>query len=140
MVEVGHPGGTFAFDNETPRHRCWLAPFQIADRLVTCSEYVDFIADGGYKTPALWLSEGWAVVQSSGWQMPAYWIAPRDSGVPAEGWQVFGLAGLAQREYRPMLDDPQFVGRFRCPGGGEFLHRVPGWFVVDPAETADLHS
>ena len=60
-----------------------------------------------------------------------------DANIPQ---QVLGLAGLAQREYWRMLDDPQFVGRFRCPGGGEFLHRVPGWFVVDPAETADLHS
>lgn len=94
LVGVGHAGGTFAFDNETPQHRCWLAPFQITDRLVTCSEYVDFIADGGYKTPALWLSEGWALVQSNSWQVPAYWIAPRDSGAPAEAWQVFGLTGV----------------------------------------------
>lgn len=53
---------------------------------------------------------------------------------------VLALAGLAQREHRRMLDDPQFVGRFRCPPGGEVLHRAPGWFEIDPAETADLHS
>jgi ergothioneine biosynthesis protein EgtB len=93
LVEIGHEGGTFAFDNEAPRHRRWLEPFHIADRLVTCSEYADFIADGGYETPALWLSEGWALVQSNGWKAPAYWIAPGDSRTPAEAWQVFGLAG-----------------------------------------------
>src|SRR4051812_2934190 len=94
LVEIGHAGGGFAFDNEAPRHRDWLAPFHIADRLVTCSEYADFIADGGYETPALWLSEGWAVVRSNGWQAPAYWIAPGDSRAPSEAWQVFGLAGV----------------------------------------------
>jgi hypothetical protein len=63
-----------------------------------------------------------------------------DDGDADVAQDVLGLAGLAQREHRRMLDDPQFVGRFRCPGGGEFPHRAPGGFVVDPAETADLHS
>jgi ergothioneine biosynthesis protein EgtB len=94
LVEIGHAGEAFAFDNEGPRHRCWLAPFQIANRLVTCEEYADFIADGGYETPALWLSEGWALVQSNGWRAPAYWIAPGDPRAPAQAWQVFGLTGV----------------------------------------------
>lgn len=94
LVEIGHAGGGFAFDNEGPRHRCWLAPFQIADRLVTCDEYANFIADGGYETPELWLSDGWALVQSKGWRAPAYWIAPGDPRAPAEAWQVFGLTGV----------------------------------------------
>ena len=94
LVDIGHAGGTFAFDNEGPRHRRWLAPFQIADRLVTCGEYADFIADGGYETPALWLSEGWALVRSNGWRAPVYWIAPGDPRAPAPAWQVFGLTGV----------------------------------------------
>jgi ergothioneine biosynthesis protein EgtB len=94
LVEIGHAGGGFAFDNEGPRHRRWLAPFQIADRLVTCEEYAAFIADGGYDTPVLWLSEGWARVQSDGWRAPAYWMAPGDPRAPAATWQVFGLAGV----------------------------------------------
>jgi ergothioneine biosynthesis protein EgtB len=98
LVEIGHTGGGFAFDNESPRHRCWLAPFHIADRLVTCSEYADFIADGGYGTPALWLSEGWAMVQAHGWKAPAYWIAPGDSSAPTDAWQVFGLSGVRQMD------------------------------------------
>lgn len=99
LVEIGHAGKGFAFDNEGPRHRCWLAPFHIADRLVTCAEYADFISDGGYETPALWLSEGWALVQSNGWRAPAYWIAPGDSRAPAEAWQVFGLAGVQPMDF-----------------------------------------
>jgi ergothioneine biosynthesis protein EgtB len=94
LVKIGHAGGAFAFDNEGPRHRRWLAPFEIADRLATCEEYADFIADGGYETPSLWLSEGWAVVQSNGWRAPAYWIAPGDPRAPAAAWQVFGLNGV----------------------------------------------
>jgi ergothioneine biosynthesis protein EgtB len=92
-VEIGHAGEGFAFDNETPRHRTWLQPYQIADRLVTCGEFADFIADGGYRTPSLWLSDGWALAQVQQWQAPAYWIAPGDPRAPAAQWQVFGLHG-----------------------------------------------
>ena len=93
-VQVGHAGAWFAFDNETPRHTTWLQPYRIADRLVTCGEYADFVADGGYRNPALWLSDAWAVVQSEGWSAPAYWIAPGDPRAPADHWQVFGLDGV----------------------------------------------
>ena len=93
-VDIGHAGEGFAFDNETPRHRTWLQPYRIADRLVTCGDYAEFIADGGYRTPALWLSDGWALAQSQQWQAPAYWIAPGDPRAPSEQWQVFGLHGV----------------------------------------------
>jgi ergothioneine biosynthesis protein EgtB len=93
-VEIGHQGEGFAFDNETPRHTTWLQPYRIADRLVSCGEYADFIADGGYRTPSLWLSDGWALVQAQQWQAPAYWIAPEDPGAAATQWQVFGLQGV----------------------------------------------
>jgi ergothioneine biosynthesis protein EgtB len=94
VVEIGHAGGGFAFDNESPRHRVHLQPYRIADRLVTCGEYAAFIAAGGYRDPALWLSDGWAQVQQHRWEAPAYWIAPGDPRAPAEAWQVFGLAGV----------------------------------------------
>jgi ergothioneine biosynthesis protein EgtB len=93
-VRVGHAGEGFAFDNETPRHTVWLQPYRLADRLVTCGEFADFIADGGYRTPSLWLSDGWALVQAQGWQAPLYWIAPGDARVPSSQWQVFGLDGV----------------------------------------------
>jgi ergothioneine biosynthesis protein EgtB len=93
-VKVGHAGNGFAFDNEMPRHAVLLAPYRIADRLVTCGEYAQFIADGGYRHVQLWLSDGWAAVQSGGWKAPAYWIAPGDARAPAAHWQVFGLAGV----------------------------------------------
>lgn len=85
IVEVGHAGTGFAFDNEGPRHAVLLTPFEVSNRLVTCGEYADFIASGGYREPLLWLCDGWATVQAQGWQRPLYW-QPDGS--------VFGLHGV----------------------------------------------
>ncbi len=73
LVRTGHDGAGFAFDNESPRHKTWLDPFVLADRLSTCGEYLAFIQDGGYARPEPWLSDGWAAVQREGWQAPLYW-------------------------------------------------------------------
>ncbi|HEX5304560.1 MAG TPA: ergothioneine biosynthesis protein EgtB [Dyella sp.] len=73
IVEIGHVGHGFAFDNETPRHRTLLQPHALANRLVTNAEYLAFVHDGGYREPSLWLSDGWATVQAEGWQRPLYW-------------------------------------------------------------------
>ena len=99
IAEIGHTGGDFAFDNEQPRHRVLLRPFEIAHRLVTCGEWLAFIDDGGYLDPALWLSDGWALVQAQGWRAPAYWIAQGDPRAPGPGWKVFTLEGQ-----RPLED------------------------------------
>ncbi|HKL77166.1 MAG TPA: ergothioneine biosynthesis protein EgtB [Gammaproteobacteria bacterium] len=86
--QIGHPGGAFHYDNEGPVHRVFLEPFQLASRPVTCGEFLNFIADGGYHRPELWLEEGWARVQTEGWQAPQYW------GKDADGsWTVFTLGG-----------------------------------------------
>ncbi|MCR8956374.1 ergothioneine biosynthesis protein EgtB [Variovorax sp. S2] len=104
VVQVGHEGPQlgFAFDNETPRHAALLQPYAIADRLVNCGDYAQFIADGGYKRPELWLSDGWAAVQAQGWQHPAYWLAPDDPRLGPQqhqsGWQVFGPHGVRSME------------------------------------------
>ena len=73
LVEIGHEGEAFAFDNEGPRHKAWLEPFTLANRLSTCGEYLAFIADGGYDRAELWLSEGWATARREGWRAPLYW-------------------------------------------------------------------
>lgn len=80
----------FCFDNETPRHKVYLEPFQIANRKVTCREYLEFMADDAYARSALWLSEGWESVKQAGWEAPLYW--ERDAG-DETGWRVFTLKG-----------------------------------------------
>jgi ergothioneine biosynthesis protein EgtB len=100
VVEVGispDPAAidTFAFDNETPRHPVYIAPFRLASRLVTCAEYLAFIEADGYTRPELWLSEGWDTMRAEGWQAPLYWR--RDAGSEsgsASGWSVYTLHGF----------------------------------------------
>ena len=99
LREAGHTGGGFCFDNELPRHRVWLEPYAIADRLVTCGEYAEFMADGGYRKPELWLSAGWDAVKSNGWRAPLYWTEENGR------WSVFTLHGeqpLEQLEATPV--------------------------------------
>jgi len=79
----------FGFDNERPRHRVWLEPFQLASRLATCGEFAEFIADGGYRRPELWLSAGWQTVQDQRWQAPLYWRRSAES----ESWTIGTLRG-----------------------------------------------
>jgi len=74
LVEVGHQGESFSFDNELPRHRQWLEPYRLADRLVTNAEWLEFMADGGYQRHELWLSDGWGRIAAEGWRAPFYWI------------------------------------------------------------------
>lgn len=74
MVEIGHDGAGFAFDNEGPRHKRLVEPFRLASRLVSVGEYRDFIDDGGYDRPEFWLSDGWALAKAEGWRAPLYWL------------------------------------------------------------------
>jgi ergothioneine biosynthesis protein EgtB len=73
LAEIGHRGDDFFFDNELPLHQVHLEPFRLADRLVTNGEWLTFMADGGYRRPELWLSDGWGRVQAEGWEAPFYW-------------------------------------------------------------------
>jgi ergothioneine biosynthesis protein EgtB len=95
VVEVGHSGSGFCYDNETPRHKVLLQPFRIASRLVTNGDYLEFMRAGGYSTPNLWLSDGWDTAQREQWQAPLYW--ERDEN---DGWRVFTLHG-----WEPVRED-----------------------------------
>ena len=95
LIEIGYAPQAvdpldFCFDNETPRHKVYLEPFQIANRKVTCREYLEFMSDDAYTRPEFWLSEGWENVKRAGWQAPLYWR--RDARDPT-GWRVFTLRG-----------------------------------------------
>ncbi|HEX3089935.1 MAG TPA: ergothioneine biosynthesis protein EgtB [Ilumatobacteraceae bacterium] len=96
LADIGYDGDDgFCFDNEGPRHTTFLQPFALADRLVTNSEWLEFVDDGGYQRPELWLSDGWATVQADEWTAPMYW---RDDNT------LFTLAGI-----QPLgLDEPVF--------------------------------
>jgi ergothioneine biosynthesis protein EgtB len=89
LVEIGWDRGAgFAFDNESPRHRVWLEPFELASRCVTAGEYAAFVDDGGYARPELWLSDGWAMVREQGLVAPLYWLRDGDAG-----WREHTLRG-----------------------------------------------
>jgi ergothioneine biosynthesis protein EgtB len=91
LVEIGHDStddtADFAFDNEGPSHPHYLQPFEIAERAVTNSDWLEFMADGGYQRAELWLSDGWARIHQDGWSSPAYWRC--DDGE----WTTFTLSG-----------------------------------------------
>ncbi|MGN6750289.1 MAG: ergothioneine biosynthesis protein EgtB [Xanthobacteraceae bacterium] len=85
---IGHGGAEFCFDNERPAHQVLLQPVRLASSLVTNGEWLDFMADGGYATPTLWLSDGWAVVEAQGCEAPGYWRKVDDA------WFAMTLGGL----------------------------------------------
>lgn len=88
VVDVGHDGAGFAFDNEGPRHRVLLEDFEVAERAVTNDDWLAFMADGGYDRPELWLSDGWHAVRRESWRAPGYW--QEQDGA----WRPFTSAGF----------------------------------------------
>jgi len=90
QVEIGHAGSDFSYDNERPRHKVLLEPFELAARPVTVGEFREFIQAGGYERADLWLSDGWDLVQSEGWRAPLYWEGAGDE------WRTMTLAGLRE--------------------------------------------
>ncbi len=87
LTEIGHAGSGFSFDNERPRHREFLASFELASRAVTNGEWLAFMDDRGYSRAELWMSDGWDAVRAQGWSAPLHWRA--ESG----GWRAFTLNG-----------------------------------------------
>ncbi len=90
VVEMGHSGTGFAFDNELPRHRVYVHPHALASRLVSNGEYAAFIEDGGYQNPVHWLAEGWDWRSAQALEQPLYWHRAGDG----DAWHEFTLAGL----------------------------------------------
>jgi len=106
VIEIGYPIDSancldFCFDNETPRHKVYRGAFRIANRSVTCLEYLEFMSDAGYARPEFWLSEGWEAVRQQGWRAPLYW--ERDA-TDSTGWRIFTLRGW--HPLSALLDTP----------------------------------
>ena len=87
LHEFGNVEGGWCWDNEMPIHKAWLDGFALGSRLITNAEYLEFIADGGYRNPLLWLSNGWAKAQEQGWTAPLYW--EEEDG----RWRLWTLSG-----------------------------------------------
>jgi ergothioneine biosynthesis protein EgtB len=90
IIEIGHDGSGFSYDNESPRHRALVPAFSLASRPVTNGEYMAFMEAGGYTRSEFWLSLGWTTVNEQRWTAPLYWVA-RDGG-----WWNFTLSGFRQ--------------------------------------------
>jgi ergothioneine biosynthesis protein EgtB len=90
LVDIGAPADptVFSFDNEHPRHRVWLRPFALASRLLTLGEVRAFVDAGGYRTPSLWLSDGFDFVRANDLRAPLYTTFEPGSA------RVYGLDGL----------------------------------------------
>src|SRR6266851_6978037 len=114
FVEIGHEGSSFAFDSEGPRHSVFIEPYRLADRPVTNREWIEFMADGGYRDPLLWLSEGWAALRDQGWTTPLYWEQRDDA------YWTMTLRGAQQLD----LDAPvTHVSYFEADAYATWSHR-----------------
>jgi ergothioneine biosynthesis protein EgtB len=134
LVEIGFAGEGFAFDNESPRHRVFIDRFQVGDRLVTCGEYREFMADGGYRRPELWLSDGWNVVREHGWSAPLYWEA-RDGD-----WWTMTLSGMrAVTDAEPVTHVSWYEADAYARWAGARLPTEAEWEAVATPSPVDGH-
>jgi ergothioneine biosynthesis protein EgtB len=129
LIEIGHEAPGFAFDNEAPRHRQFIANFELATRPITNREYLAFMDDRGYERPELWLSDGWTALQERGWSSPLYWERTRD------GWSQFTLSGLRQvREDEPVTHVSLYEADAFARWAGARLPTEEEWEVVAAGE------
>ncbi|HEX7044554.1 MAG TPA: ergothioneine biosynthesis protein EgtB [Burkholderiales bacterium] len=125
LLEIGHAGAGFAFDNEAPRHRVYLRPFALASRLVTNGEYLEFMEAGGYERPELWLADGWNEAKTQQWRAPLYW--ERCDGA----WWTYTLGGMRRvREDEPVSHVSYYEADAYARWAGKRLPSEAEWEVV----------
>jgi ergothioneine biosynthesis protein EgtB len=129
---IGHDGASFSFDNERPAHQVLLQPVRVARTLVTNGEWLEFMADGGYATPSLWLSDGWATVEAQGWNAPGYWQHVDGA------WFSMTLGGLrAIDPSLPVCHVSYYEADAFARWAGKHLPSEAGWEVAARAEALD---
>jgi ergothioneine biosynthesis protein EgtB len=125
LYEIGHAGEAFCYDNETPRHRVYLEDFRLASRPITNGEYLEFMADDGYRRPEYWLSEGWRTVRERSWEAPLYW--EYGDG----GWRHMTLAGMrAVDEHEPVCHVSYYEADAYARWAGRRLPTEAEWEVA----------
>lgn len=125
IFEIGSDASQFAFDNEFPRHKIFLEQFRMADRPVTNGEYLQFMEDGGYRRPELWLSDGWRHVREQGWSAPLYW-----ERIDGE-WQYMTLAGMRSVDMNaPVSHVSYYEAAAYAAWAGKRLPREAEWEVA----------
>ena len=129
---IGHAGERFCFDNERPEHQVLLQPVRVARDLVTNGEWLEFMADGGYTTPSLWLSDGWAAVEAQGWNAPGYWV-DKDGA-----WFSLTLGGLrAVDPALPVCHVSYYEADAYARWAGKHLSSEAEWEVASDANALD---
>ena len=125
QLETGFGGDSFCFDNELPRHTDYVAPFKLANRLVTNGEFLAFVEDGGYQNPEHWLADGWNEVQEHHWQQPLYW------GNVDGQWLEYTLNGLQSLdEAAPVSHVSYFEAQAYASWAGKRLPTEAEWESV----------
>ncbi len=123
--KIGHEGAGYCFDNETPAHQELIQPVRIARALVTNREWLAFMQDGGYRTPALWLSDGWATAEAEGWNAPLYWREIDGK------WHSLTLGGLRPVDpSAPVMHVSYFEAEAFARWAGKFLPTEAEWEVA----------
>jgi ergothioneine biosynthesis protein EgtB len=163
LVDIGFRGEGFCFDNELPRHRCYLEPYQLADRLVSNNEYAEFVADGGYRRPELWLADGWALAQANDWCAPLHWherdgqsleytlhgLQPRAPGRPvchvsgyeADAYARWAGARLPTEQEWEIAATAVFPGTLQAPGeSGAAEHALHPAAATGTSALQQLHD
>jgi len=132
LKTIGHQGDGFSYDNERPQHRVYLESFSLCNRLVSCGDYLQFIEDGGYARPNLWLSLGWDFVGRQDWQAPLYWH------FFAGQWHEFTLAGMKSIDiHRPVCHVSYFEADAFARWAG---YRLPTEFEWEEASQLASHG
>ena len=135
LYQIGHNNEDFYFDNESPQHQFYLEPFQLANRLISCGEYLEFIERGGYQEPSLWLSEAWYQLQESDCKSPLYWIK-RDNQ-----WFHFTLAGLVPLDLNaPVSNISYFEANAYAASVGKRLPTEQEWEVAARSVSSAITS